>query len=98
VARKSRYTKEIIAPGERLSRRQAIEAATINGAWLTFDEQKKGSLEAGKLADLAVVDADPLTCEEDALRTIAADLTMVGGKVVYEKGAGENPAADLAGL
>ncbi|MGQ0653551.1 MAG: amidohydrolase [Betaproteobacteria bacterium] len=98
VARRSRYTKEIIAPSERLSRRQALEAATINGAWLTFDEMKKGSLEPGKLADLAVLDADPLTCEEDALRTIAADLTMVGGRVVYERGEGENPAAGLAHL
>lgn len=98
VARKSRYTKEVIAPAERLSRRQAIEAATLNGAWLTFDETKKGSLEPGKLADLAVLDADPLTCEEDSLRTIAADLTMVGGRVVYERKEGENPAADLAGL
>jgi len=98
VARKSRYTKEVIAPSERLSRRQALEAATINGAWLTFDEGKKGSLEPGKLADLAIVDADPLTCEEDALRTIAADLTMVGGRVVYERREGENPAAGLAGL
>ena len=98
VARKSRYTKEVIAPSECLSRRQALAAATINGAWLTFDEEKKGSLEAGKLADLAIVDADPLTCEDDRLRTIAADLTMVGGRVVYERAEGENPAAGLAGL
>jgi predicted amidohydrolase YtcJ len=98
VARRSRYTKDTIGPGERLSREQALRAATLNGAWLTFDEKRKGSLEPGKLADLAVLDADPLTCNEDALRTIAADLTLVGGRIVYERQPGENPAQELAGL
>jgi hypothetical protein len=98
VARRSRYTKEAIAPGESLTREQALRAATINGAWLTFEENRKGSLEPGKLADLAVLDADPMTVPEDELRTIAADITVVGGRVVYERGSGESPAAGLAGL
>ena len=98
VARRSRYTKEIIAPTERLSREEALRCATINGAWLTFDERKKGSLEPGKLADLVVLDADPLSCPEDGLRTIAADLTIVDGRIVYEKKADEDPAASLTGL
>jgi predicted amidohydrolase YtcJ len=98
VARRSRYTKEVIAPEEKLTREAALRAATINGAYLTFDEERKGSLEPGKLADLAVLDADPLTCEEERLRTIVADMTMVGGRIVYEKQPDENPAADLAGL
>ena len=55
----------------------------MNGAYLTFDEDKKGSLEPGKLADLAVLSADPLTCPKSAIRDIAADMTMVGGKEVY---------------
>jgi predicted amidohydrolase YtcJ len=98
VARASRYTKEVIAPTERLSREDALRCATINGAWITFDEHKKGSIEPGKLADLAVLDADPLTCPQDRLRTIAADLTIVDGKIVYERQPGEDPAAGLSGL
>lgn len=98
VTRRSRYTKEVIAPSERLTCEQALRAATINGAWLTFDEKRKGSLEPGKLADLAVLDADPLTIEKEGLKTIVAEMTIVGGKVVYEKEPGEDPAAGLAGL
>lgn len=98
VVRRSRYTKEVLAPSERLTREQALRAATINGAWLTFDEKRKGSLEVGKLADLAVLDADPLAVDDDALKNIAAEMTIVDGKVVYEKPSGENPVAGLAGL
>ena len=63
---------------------QALRTATINGAYLTFDEDKKGSLEPGKLADLAVLSADPLTVAESAIRDITADMTMVGGKIVHQ--------------
>jgi predicted amidohydrolase YtcJ len=58
--------------------------ATNDGAYLTFDEDKKGSLEPGKLADLAVLSADPLTVEEAGIADIRALMTMVGGKTVYE--------------
>ena len=60
IARTSYQTKERIGAGEALSRADALRCATMNGAYLTFDENKKGSLEVGKLADLAVVSADPL--------------------------------------
>jgi tripartite-type tricarboxylate transporter receptor subunit TctC len=53
-------------------------------AYLTFDEDKKGSLEPGKLADLAVLTADPLTVDDAGLRDISATMTMVGGKIVHE--------------
>jgi predicted amidohydrolase YtcJ len=62
-----------------------LRCATINNAYLTFDEGKKGSLEVGKLADLAVLSADPLSVEEIAIRDIAALMTMVGGNIVHEK-------------
>jgi len=55
------------------------------GVYLTFDEAKKGSLEPGKLADLAVLSADPLAVEEIAIRDMTALMTMVGGSVVYER-------------
>ena len=84
VARLSRVTNERIAPEQSITRAQALRCATLNGAYLTFDEDKKGSLEPGKLADLAVLSADPLTVPESAIRDITADMTMVGGKIVHQ--------------
>jgi hypothetical protein len=84
VARLSRVTNERIAPEQAITRAEALRCATGNGAYLTFDEDKKGSLEPGKLADLAVLSADPLTVAEPAIRDITADMTMVGGKIVHQ--------------
>ena len=98
VVRRSRYTQEIIAPSECLTREQAIRAATINGAWLTFDEGKKGSIEPGKLADLVVCNGDPLTVDDGALKTLYAETTIVDGRVAYERSLGDDPARLLAGL
>jgi hypothetical protein len=86
VTRFNLYTQLAVAPEQKLTRKQAIRAATINGAWMTFEEHLKGSLEPGKLADVAVLNEDPLSVPEDALKDIRADLTIVGGRVVYEKG------------
>jgi predicted amidohydrolase YtcJ len=84
VARVSRVTNERIAPEQAITRVEALRCATEHGAYLTFDEDKKGSLEPGKLADLAVLSADPLTVPESAIRDITADMTMVGGKIVHQ--------------
>jgi len=84
VARRSYPSGEQVAPNEALSRADALRCATANGAYLTFDEDKKGSLEPGKLADLAVLSADPLTVEETGLADIRALMTMVGGRIVHE--------------
>ena len=61
----------------------ALRAATLEGAYLTFEEDLKGSLEPGKLADMAVLSADPLTCAEKRIKDITAELTIVGGRVVH---------------
>jgi predicted amidohydrolase YtcJ len=61
-----------------------LRCSTASGAYLTFDEAKKGSLEPSKLADLAVLTADPLTVDDAGLRDISATMTMVGGKIVHE--------------
>ena len=84
VARTSYQTKERIAPGEALSRADALRCATANGAYLTFDEYKKGSLETGKLADVAVLSADPLTTDESSIADTRSLMTMVGGRIVHE--------------
>ena len=84
VARTSYQTKERIGAGEALSRADALRCATVGGAYLTFDENKKGSLEVGKLADLAVVSADPLVAEESSIPDTHSLMTMVGGRIVHE--------------
>ena len=63
---------------------EALRCATANGAYLTCDETKKGSLEVGKFADLNVLSANPLTVAADQLASIASLMTMVGGKIVHE--------------
>jgi predicted amidohydrolase YtcJ len=84
IARINRYTNDTVAPEQALTREQALRCATANGAYLTFDEDKKGSLEAGKLADLVVLSDNPLKTETQSIREISALMTMVGGKTVYE--------------
>jgi predicted amidohydrolase YtcJ len=74
----------VLFPSERLTREQVIRLYTINGAWLTFDEDRKGSLEPGKLADLILLDRDLLSCPVDAVRDTKVLLTMVGGTIVWE--------------
>jgi predicted amidohydrolase YtcJ len=84
VARKDFKTKRMFGEKQALSRMEALRAATATGAYLTFDEAKKGSLEVGKYADLAVLSADPLKVAEDKLADMTAQMTMVGGRIVHE--------------
>jgi predicted amidohydrolase YtcJ len=84
VARRSFQTGQRVAPEESLTRVEALRCATTNGAYLTFDEDRRGSLQPGKFADLAVLSADPLKVEESKIAGIASRMTMVGGNVVYE--------------
>jgi predicted amidohydrolase YtcJ len=76
----------VLNPDQRLTREEALRFYTINNARLHFEEHEKGSIEVGKLADLILVDRDPLTCREDDLKTTRVLWTMVGGKVVYRNG------------
>jgi predicted amidohydrolase YtcJ len=90
----------VLNPDQRLTRAEAIRFYTINNAALHFEERQKGSIEPGKLADLILVDRDPLTCPEDDLRATQVLWTMVGGKVVYRAAsptASDRRAEDGAG-
>jgi hypothetical protein len=73
----------VLRPEQRITREEALRMWTINGAWLTFEEKLKGSIEPGKLADFAVITRDYLTCAEDEIKNIEAVMTAVGGKVVH---------------
>ena len=87
VSRWNMISEDRIAPDQALSRDDALRCATLNGAYLTFEEDRKGSLEDGKLADMVVLSDDPLTCAEEDIKDIVAETTVVGGRVVYERGA-----------
>lgn len=76
----------VFNPGEAVSREAALKMYTINNAFASFEEDSKGSIEEGKLADLVVLSNDLLTCPEDSIRTLRPLLTIVGGKKVYEGG------------
>ena len=86
VTRRERESGACVGPEQRLTRRQALRAFTMGGAIFAGEEAVKGSLEPGKLADLAVLSADPLEGPDDALRALYAHLTMVGGRIVHDDG------------
>ena len=73
-------------PEQTPTRADALRTYTIGSAWFSFDENKRGSLEPGKLADLAVLSKDYLTVPLDQISSIESLLTMVGGKIVYAAG------------
>ncbi|MCC6293499.1 MAG: amidohydrolase [Bryobacterales bacterium] len=74
---------KVIYPEEKVSRVEALRLFTNGPAYLQFNERKTGSLEAGKYADLVVLDRDYLTCPEDQIREIKPLATMVEGKLRY---------------
>ena len=78
--------KALRGPEETPSRAEALRLYTQGSAWFSHDENKRGSLEAGKLADLAVLSKDYMTAPVDQIGGIESLLTMVGGKIVYAAG------------
>lgn len=74
------------APAEAISRELAVEAYTRNAAYAEFAEQDKGTLEPGKLADIAVLSQDIFTVPPEALPATQSVLTIIGGRVVYNGG------------
>jgi hypothetical protein len=75
---------DVCGPDERIDLTTAIRMHTINGAFASFEEGFKGSLEPGKAADLVVLAEDLSRVSVERLRDVGVALTMVGGEVVYE--------------
>jgi predicted amidohydrolase YtcJ len=71
-------------PKQRITVAEALRVGTVNGAYASFEEKLKGSIEVGKLADLVVLGRDPLKEDPSSLVTIPVERTMVGGKWGYE--------------
>ena len=76
-------TGQVLGPEERVTPLQALRAVTIDAAWQNFEEDIKGSIEPGKLADLVIVSDNPLTVDPETIVEIDVLQTIVGGVSVY---------------
>ncbi len=84
VSRTSR-SGEVIGPDERVSPCEGLKALTIDGAYMYFEEDRKGSIEVGKLADFAILSDNPLTVEPDAIKDIRILETIKEGETVWSR-------------
>ena len=75
----------IVSEEESISRKEALRLYTIAGAYSTGEENIKGSIEPGRLADMVILDTDYLNCDENIIKDTKVLKTILGGKVVYEK-------------
>ena len=72
-------------PEEKISVKEAIKAYTINNAYAAFEENKKGTVTVGKLADFVVLSDDILTIDPAKIETTQVEMTVLGGRVIYKK-------------
>jgi predicted amidohydrolase YtcJ len=86
VTRQSRGG-EVIGPDERIARWEALKAITSNAAWQIREEDRKGRIAPGMLADLVIPDGNPLTVETARILDIKAVETFKEGKQVYKRAA-----------
>ncbi len=77
----------VIGPDERISALDALKAVTINAAYQYFEEDTKGSIEVGKLADFAILSANPLTVDPNDIREIKVMETIKDGRTIYRRDA-----------
>ncbi len=78
------YSGQVIGEEQRISVQEALRAHTMGAAYAAHEERIKGSIEVGKLADLAVWEEDPYSAKLQRLREIPITMTIVGGKIVYQ--------------
>jgi predicted amidohydrolase YtcJ len=81
----------VLYPEERLTRQEALEMYTTWPAYMQFNEHNRGSIEAGKLADMVVIDRDYLTCPEDQIKDIQPVMTIVNGQIAYSTTPSSHP-------
>jgi predicted amidohydrolase YtcJ len=72
-------------PEEKVSVEDAVRAYTVNGAWVEFAEPDKGTVEAGKFADLVVLDRDIFAIPPEEIGGVGIRLTVFDGKIIYRK-------------
>jgi len=79
------FAGNVLIPEESISVMDAIRMYTINGAYAGFEEDIKGSIEPGKLADMIVISDDILTIPTDKMKDIWVEMTIIDGKIVYQR-------------
>ena len=84
AARRAR-TGEAVGAEERIDSETALRTYTLGGAYAAFQESDRGSIQAGKLADLAVLDRDPTAIEPDEIPETGVTMTVIGGRVVWRE-------------
>ena len=84
IARKT-TRGEVLNAAEKITRQEALKTHTIWAAYMQFTEKEKGSIETGKLADLVVIDRDFLTCPEDQIKDIQPLMTILDGKIRWDR-------------
>jgi predicted amidohydrolase YtcJ len=72
-------------PGQKISVEEALRAYTVEGAYASYEEALKGTLTPGRLADFVVLERDLFTIPAEQIRDVAVDLTVIGGRVVFER-------------
>jgi hypothetical protein len=83
VSRKMRWG-EVWVPEERISVSEAFAMHTTTASWVGFEENEKGTLETGKLADIAVLAEDPFEIQPEKIKDLKVEMTLVGGEVKYQ--------------
>lgn len=86
VTRKRSDSGMAFFPAQSLNRTEALKAYTLSNAYAAFEENEKGSLTVGKLADVTVLSKNLLTCTDDEILEAEVLYTIIGGKVKYNKG------------
>jgi predicted amidohydrolase YtcJ len=84
VARRTQINDTVLGIDQAVTREESLRMYTINCAYMSFEDDRKGSLEPGKIADMIVIDRDYLECPEDDIRDTMVLATYLGGKVVYK--------------
>lgn len=85
AANRKTQTGQVINEEECMGIKDILRMFTINGAYASFEEDIKGSLEPGKLADIAILDRNLYETPKEELKDITVDMTMIDGEIVFEK-------------
>ena len=75
---------DVWVPEERISVSEAFAMHTTTASWVGFEENEKGTLEVGKLGDIAVLTEDPFEIQPERIKDIKVEMTLVGGEVKYQ--------------
>jgi len=75
---------QVLLPEERISPEQALALYTLNAAYASFEEDIKGSIAPGKLADMVILSDDPTKIPPEQIKDIKVEMTIIGGEVVWE--------------